>query len=177
MPFKPILLTAEEEKLFSSMVFEGFDSESYATNAIAAERLMELLNSRAAIPSYRLSCFDDANYRRGRRKGSWREIIEKNGEKGECVYRNHVFWGFIKYFVLGPDLPDALMSEYSLELEGRSPISSEDVLELVVLAKKLIRKYDLVSVSKADELFRLCIDCGMYVGYASRIRDNLSSVH
>jgi hypothetical protein len=75
--------------------------------------------------------------------------------------------------VEGPDLPDVIITEYANAISSRSPISSGDVAELTDIAKKLLKKHGFQPSEKSEEIFRLCLDCDVYVGHANRIRDYL----
>jgi hypothetical protein len=64
------------------------------------------------IPEQRLKYFTDPDYRTGRLKGSRRDFFHRNGNTDDEMVRDFDFLKHARYFVYGPDLPSAAMTEF-----------------------------------------------------------------
>jgi hypothetical protein len=168
-----IELTTEEKKLLSGMTLDQEDLirdiDRAQRNAELACSLMKSLLARDGIPVQRRKYFDDSGYRRGRLKGSRRQLFERNGTEGEDIYRHANFLKHLRYFVFGANLPQAAIDEFSAKAFACGQVSGSDALMLGKLARDLTRRHSLAPHEAHDEFYKLALDCGIYPGHAARI--------
>jgi hypothetical protein len=157
-------ITLDQTKLFG-------DSGLAHRNGELTASLMKSLLYRAAIPEPRLKYFNDPSYRTGHLKGSRRQLFESNGTVGEEIYKHPNFLEYLRYFLLGADLPKRAIDEFSAKAEAYGRVGPSDSLELGKVARELTRNYGLTPWDAAEEFYKLALDCGIYQGHAIRIRD------
>lgn len=152
------------------------DQNAMESNQSVVPKLMNLLLSRGAIPSHRLAYFNEPEYRSGRLKGSHRSLFEKNGTAGAEIYEHYSFLKYLRYFVLGADLPEPAIREFRGQVERLEPITSDDVQDLWEIAKAIVKKHQLQPHDKAEEFFKLCLDCGVFLTHANHVKDAVSKM-
>lgn len=108
-------LTAEEKALVAQIDFDPSSSDRHEPgywNAVgeAALTLMRSLIARKAIPEVRTKYFTDSDFNVGGRGRSRADIFEKNGTRGEAIFRHPHFLKYLHYFLYGPDLPPQLIA-------------------------------------------------------------------
>ncbi len=170
-------LTDEERSLFGQIAFDWDfrqqDAEGFARNSETVAQLISALLERNAIPEHRLKYFTDPGYRKGRIKGSRRDLFRRNGRSDEEILRHAHFLEHARYFVCGPDLPDALTTEFREAVRRCGQVSSSDAIDLANLARRQVRAFGLAPHDVAEEYFKLALDCGVWVSYALHIEDRV----
>jgi hypothetical protein len=168
-----IALNAEEKALFDKITLNPDlnDEAASEANTDGVPKLMDLLESRCAIPQHRLDYFNDPQFRSGKVRGSHRNLFERNGTTGKEIYEHDNFLKHLRYFLLGADLPETVIHEFRAEVQRRAPISSGDVQDLSELAKALMNKHRLEPYEKAEEFFKLCLDCGVHRMHAEWVKN------
>jgi hypothetical protein len=170
-------LTDEERSLFEQIKFDWdfrrHDPEGFARNSEAVAQLITALLERNAIPEHRLKYFTDPGYRTGRIKGSRRDLFRRNGRSDEEILRHPHFLEYARYFVCGPDLPDALTRDFKEAVRGCGQVSSGDATDLANLARRQVRAFGLAPHDVADEYFKLALDGGVWVSHALHIEERV----
>jgi hypothetical protein len=177
MPQADIDLTDDERTLFAQITFDWdvrtHDPERFERNSEAVVQLITALLKRNSIPGHRLKYFNDPDYRRGRIKGSRRDLFRRNGRSDEEILRHPHFLEHARYFVCGPDLPDAPMREFREAVRNCGHVSPGDAIDLANLARRQVRTFDLASHDAAEEYFKLALDGGVWVSHALHIEDRV----
>lgn len=132
----------------------------------ASKKLFGSLQRRKAIPEARLRYFADRRYSASDTRSSRRDRFLRNAHTEDQMYTHPHFWKYLLYFVNGPDLP------------------SEVVVNFAEIAKDKMRDYDALSsfarqasrrltgdhTTKADEFFKLALDCDCPLNEAMQVR-------
>lgn len=147
------------------------NAEPWAPVAEAMSALLKSLLARDAIPETRKRFLDDPELNIGGHGRSRLEIFEKNGTKGEAIFRHPHFVKYLRYLVYGPDLPGAVVEAFQKEVDACGSITSGDIVPLGDFARKQTRLHGLDSGSAAEEFFKLALDCGLDASSARSIRD------
>jgi hypothetical protein len=170
-------LTDDERSLFGQVTFDWdfrrHDPEGFARNSEAVAQLTTALLERKAIPQHRLKYFTDPDYRKGRIKGSRRDLFRRNRNSDEEILRHPHFLEHARYFVCGPDLPDALMREFREAVQGCGHVSPGDAIDLANFARRQVRAFGLAPHDVAEEYFKLALDGGLWVSHALHIEDRV----
>lgn len=174
----PIKLTPEEEAIWVNITLDHQDpGYDHARNTDLVVRLMRLIHGRRAIPESRWKYFTEPIYRTGRRKGSVRDMLERNShDTGEEIYRLPGFLQYLRYFVCGAQLPPVIVDRFRRRAFALGHVSGSDAAELGQFAKKLLREHGLASQNAAEEFYKLALDCGIYHSWAMSIREVLKKV-
>lgn len=167
-------LTPEEKALTDGLIFDQSDlrgNSNLATkNGERACQLMKLLLARDGIPGPRLRYFSDPEYRRGYPRGSRRQLFERNKTTGDEIYRHPNFLTHLRYFLLGANLPQQVIDDFSAKVHSCGHVGPSDALDLGKYARGLTRKWSLTS-GDAEAFYQLALDCGVYQGHAQRIQE------
>jgi hypothetical protein len=170
-------LTDDERILFGQITFDWdfrrHDPEGFARNSEKVARLITALLERNAIPEYRLKYFNDPDYRKGRIKGSRRDLFRRNRNTDEEILRSASFLKHARYFVCGPDLPDAPMREFREAVRSCGQVSPGDAIDLSNPARRQVRAFGLAPHDAAEEYFKLALDGGVWVSHALHIEDRV----
>jgi hypothetical protein len=170
-----IELTAEESTLLSKIDLRddfppGIDAHQvYQSNRQPILTLLASLDGRDAIPAHRIRYFTDADYKPGRTKGSRLQLFEKDNE-GDEIYEHPNFKKHLRYFLFGPDLPDAAISEFETDAPNPQWVSGSDGIDLAKKAIAISRKHGLQKRRAADEFFKLALDLGISFSQADQIQ-------
>ena len=136
---------------------EGY--RAYKANRAPILELMSALLKRGAIPEQRWKYWADPEYSVGRSvKTSPRGVFGKNGSPGEKAYVRPHFIPYLRYFLFGAYLPDAVIGRFEREVDDLAPITSGDIVPLMDLARTLTRKHGLDRDGAALEFYKLCLD-------------------
>jgi hypothetical protein len=169
-----IELTPEERALSDRLILDQSDLRGDCDLAIQngerACQLMKLLLARNAIPEPRLKYFNDPSYRKGYPRGSRRQLFERNNTSGDEIYRHANFLAHLRYFLLGANLPQRVIDDFSAKVLSCGHVGPSDALDLGKYARNLIRKWDPIS-HDAEAFYQLTLDCGVYQGHAQRIQE------
>ena len=96
-----INLTSEEQALVDELDFESGSREAYLANRKPIIALMHSLIKRKAIPDCRWMHWVDPKYNlKGNVKMSNKELLERNGNKGDEVYEHPHFIAFYLPYML-----------------------------------------------------------------------------
>jgi hypothetical protein len=170
-----IELTPEEGRIWSAMIRrqEEFlsDYDAVQKNGEMVNQLMISLVARGAIPEVRLKYFSDTKFSARGRQGSHYDQFKTSNRTDEEVYSHPNFLSFLRYFVLGADLPPTIVEEFSAKAFRYGHVGPSDALELGQLARQQVRKFGLAPHDVDEEYYRLALDCGIYQGHAERVRD------
>lgn len=177
-----LALTEAEELLVARIEF-GEDHldhdarhEAFLANQEPILELLRSLGARGAVPSHRLSYWNDPAFFPGRTKGSRREMFERNGTVGNMVYIHPGFVRHLRYILFGADLPVPIMLAFEREAGDPEWVSYGDALELGKKARVLVRRHRLATNDAAEQFFKLSLDLGLSVDEALRIRKSVADM-
>lgn len=123
--------------------------------------LVRSLAGRDAIPAVRRSYWKDPDYNKSGVKTSRRGIFEKNGTRGHDIYIHPDFVRYLRYFLFGADLPDAVISAFEEKVGNPEWVTSSDIVPIGHCAHDLTRQYRLPISDAPEEFFKLCLDMGL----------------
>jgi len=174
-------LTEKERHLVSRIDFDplarSHDRDTWQPVADAMSELMHSLLQRNAIPEVRKKFFTDPAYNIGGHGLSRLQVFEKNGTRGDAVFRHGNFLKYLRYFLYGPDLPKAVIDAFQKKvLDCGEPFTSGDALSVAEYARQLTRAHRLNSGAAAQEFYKLALDCGLDAGDARVVRDSVQKV-
>ena len=114
---RPIELKPGEQKLWDAIYFDPptprFDHDRIRASIEPAFRLTKSLLKRDAIPEVRLRYVTDPELNvRGHGK-SRIEVFERNGTRGDDIFRDPNFHKYLRYFVLGPEVPSSTIAAFT----------------------------------------------------------------
>lgn len=175
-----IKLTAEEKALVAQIDFNPASSEGHEPGywkavGEAALRLMKSLIARKAIPEVRMRYFSDADFNVGGRGRSRAQIFEKNGTRGEAIFRHPHFLKYLHYFLCGPDLPPSVIKAFRKKISDIGFVTSSDIIPLGAFGRQMARANRLDASDPAEEFFKLALDCGLELYEARSIRDSVKT--
>ncbi len=175
MPALAVELTEAEGELFALINFypahTPHDYHAALASGEAARELTTSLLQRNAIPEVRILYFTHPELNIGRTKSSRKEIFEKNGCSGDEILRHPHFVKYLRYFIFGADLKEAIVEAFDRKVAACGPVTSGDYETLAVYAKHQVRLHHLVSRDAAEEFYKLALDCGLDDQVARYIRD------
>lgn len=132
----------------------------------AAKELFRSLQHRDAIPEKRLRYFADREYSASDTRTSRRERFLRNAHTEDAMYEHPHFWKYILYFINGADLPSAMVERF-VEL---AKDSMREYNTLSSFARQASRQLPGDRGTKADEFFKLVIDCDCPLNEAIGVR-------
>lgn len=159
-PPQAVELTDDESKLNEQIPDSPDSSGNWTQVADAMESLFKSLTKRKAIPGIRLRIFSDPKYAETRNK-SPKQIFESNGVCGKEIYRNPHFIKHLRYFINGPDLPEAAINRFCKILNDDAGTSGEIVDQRHRFVRSCVREFDLDRHSAASNFFKLAIELGI----------------
>jgi hypothetical protein len=173
----PIELTPAEQEFWNAICFEpptpGFDLDRIRASIEPAYQLTKSLLERNAVPEVRLRYVADPELNvRGYGK-SRIDIFERNGTRGDDIFRDPNFHKYLHYFVVGPALPSTTISAFTSLVERCGMITSGDCEAFCALARSEARRSGLPKRQAAEELFKLSLEVGLDDGMSRIIRDSV----
>ena len=123
--------------------------------------LLKSLFEREAIPEERLRYWKDPAYNTGSRKASHRDVFERNGCTGWEIFAHPHFLPYLRFFLFGADLPDAVIAKFAEKVGNPQGVTSSDIVPIIKFARALAREYRLDQVRASEEFFKLCLDMGL----------------
>jgi hypothetical protein len=163
-----VVLTSEEQKLWDGIPFriDWRTGGPLATpgSMEAARTLTMSLLEREAIPRVRLSYFTDPELNVRGHGRSRKQIFERNGTRGENIFRHPHFFRYLRYFVLGPDLPGETVRRFA-----EAAADDEDGLQ--AFAREEVRRRGLERTDAAEEFFKLALELDLDPWIARGVRD------
>jgi hypothetical protein len=176
MAVSSVELTGAEKKLLARIEFDplGITGGVEQVNAVchAAQELTRSLLNRNAIPDHRLRFFADPEYNIGGHGSSRKQILERNANGKDILTSAH-FLKYLRYFIYGPSLPDAVIESFGKAVKDCGMVTSGDIIPLGDTAKKLTRKYGLANNEAAEEFYKLALEYGLQEYEARSIRDRV----
>jgi hypothetical protein len=169
-------LTIDEEALVTQINFDPsalHGPEDAERNGTVAAALMKSLSGRNAIPGTRLRYFTDPGYFVGGRGQSRKELFERNGSRGEEIFRHPDFLSYLHYFLYGPSLPQNIVDAFSKEVGISGALSSSNIVTLGKFAREQVRAHALEPAVAAEEFYKLALDSGLQVSFAQLIRNSV----
>jgi hypothetical protein len=176
-----IELTAREQGLAARIDFDPAsrldNADTWKAVGDAMRELMSSLLERNAIPLARRKFFTDPACFVGGRGQSHLQVFERNGTRGDDVFRHPHFVKYLRYFLYGPDLPKDVIALFQKKVaDCGSPFTSSDALTVADFARDLTRAHGLEPHGTAEEFFKLALDSGLAPGDARTVRDTVKRV-
>jgi hypothetical protein len=174
---RPIQFTAEEKAVLAKIDFnpasEKHDPAYWKAVGEASLQLMRLLTAREGIPEVRTKYFTDPDFNIGGRGRSRADRFEKNGTRGEAIFRHVHFLRYLHYFLYGPELPDNVIAAFRGRVADIGFVTSSDIIPLGEFARKLTRENRLDAGQAAEEFFKLALECDLALHESRSIRDSV----
>jgi hypothetical protein len=166
-------LTAPEKELLAKIrpdqrMLNGYEDETRNGNAVCA--LMKSLLARHAIPVPRVKYFIEPAYHLAGREKSRKQVFERNGCIGDEIFRHPHFLEYLRYFLYGADLPDAVTQEFRSIARFMGEVTPKSITFLSKPARNMARAYALDPHEAGDEFYKLGLDCGLKPAYADDVR-------
>ena len=180
LPDLAIELTAKEQALAWKVDFEFSKpqaNEPWQPVGEAMQELMASLLERNAIPLPRRKFFTDPEYFIGGHGRSHLQVFEKNGTRGDAIFRHPNFVKYLRYFLYGPDLPKAVIDDFQRKvIDCGKPFTSGDGNTVAEFARQLTRTHRLEPHTAAEEFYKLSLDSDLDAGDARSVRDSVKTV-
>ena len=135
--------------------------------------ILKSLHDRKAIPKERLNYWNNPDYNTGRGKTSNKGEFERNGCKGKDIYMHPHFLPYLRYFLFGANLPDAVVAKFEEKVGNPDWITSSDIVPITKTARDLARQYRLSKWDAAEEFFKLSLDMGLGLSAARMVRNSV----
>ncbi len=167
-----IALEPEEQALLDELEFDvhKLDHDTFEPNAARARDLTKALAARGGIPEHRRRYFTDPDYHPGGRNKSRQQVFERNGCRGDDILMHAHFLPHLRYFVHGPDLPEAVTARFVEAVKDCGMVTSSDVVPLGNFARKLARDFRLQKYEASEEFFKLALELSLRPYVADSIR-------
>jgi hypothetical protein len=150
--------------------------EIYKENKQPILALLKSLSDRSAVPESRLNYWNDPRYHQGRIKASRKGVFERNGNRGADIYTHPNFIPHLRYFLFGPDLPDAVIAAFEAKVGDTRGVSSSDVVPIGKAARDLTRQHRLNPYEASEEFFKLCLDMGLSLYIAESVMRSVKQI-
>lgn len=178
-----VRLTEQEQALFNLV---NFDERTLANRPpddpdamfAASAELMKRLVERNAIPAVRLRYFTDPGFNIGGHGKSREDVFVRNRTSGDAILAHPHFIKHLRYFVLGPDLPQNAIAGFRQILISDVGTSGMLLDQLCKFTRAESRA--LSSPSRYDvheEFFKLAMECGLDTYFATSVRKAAQSAH
>jgi hypothetical protein len=144
----------------------GHDYQRTRLAGVASRELFHSLMERQAIPEQRLRYFADKTYNPSNTRASKRELFLRNAHTDDAMYEHPHFWKYLLYFIIGADLPRPIIDQFA-------EIAADEMRDhdaLSKLSRKATRSVSGDSGSKAEEFYKLALDCDCGLPEALGIR-------
>lgn len=171
-----IELTAQERELFNQISFRSDRHEDIRASIMPMVALSESLVKRRAIPEVRRRYFTDSERNPGGRGKSRQEVFEGNGTSGAEIFAHPNFMPYLEYFVCGPNLPSAVITEFRAAARFSGYLTGGDVVDLNPKARAAVRSAQLDPYEASVEFHKLVLECGATPSSAESIRNAVRSV-
>jgi hypothetical protein len=138
----------------------------------AAHTLFKMLLARDAIPESRLRYFADADYNGKNSRSSRRDVFLKNAGSAEEMYTHAHFWKYLFFFIDGASVPSPMREQFA-------EVACDEMREhgaLSALARRMTRQLPGDAPTKAEEFFKLALDCDVSLMKSFPIRTAVMSV-
>ncbi len=158
-------LTPEEQELvrridFTPNTLSADFHRVLEESCAAAAPLTKSLLKRQAIPPVRLEYFTDPDRNVGSKR-SHREIFEANGTRGDQIFEHGHFLPYLKYFIFGPDLPQATIAGFCAIANDGLLTTSMQLDQLRAYVRREVRERGLDRRHAAEEFYKLACECDL----------------
>lgn len=170
-----IQLTPEEDELLKTIDFDLSQSDWEARTACleAAGTLTESLLKRGAIPEIRRRYLTDAELNIGGHGKSRIEGFTAHGLGQSETFRHGNFLKYLRYFINGPDLPEATVAGFRKIVEDDAGTSGEVLDQLCRFTRAEVRRGLPVERSKVPaEFFKLALECELDLHIGKCVRES-----
>lgn len=150
-------LTDEEANLNEQIPSSPDRTVPWGPIADAMESLFKSLIERDAIPAVRLRVFDDPKHAEKRGK-SPKQVFESNGTCGDHICRHPHFIEYLRYFINGADLPNAVIKGFCKILNNDQGTSGMILDQLHRYVRSCVREYRLDPHTAGTEFYRLAVE-------------------
>jgi hypothetical protein len=150
--------------------------EAYKANVQPILALLKSLSTRNAVPKERVNFWNDPRYQKSRVKASHKGLFERNGCTGADIYTHPHFIPYLRYFLFGADLPDAVISAFEAKVGNPQWVSSSDIVPIGKFARDLTRQHHLDTADAPDEFFKLCLDMGLGLSTAESVMRSVKQI-
>jgi hypothetical protein len=165
-------LTQAERELLEAISFDlpdGYQAAQHNGEAVCA--LMKSLIARKGIPELRVKWFTDPAYFPGGRGKSRQQVFERNGRRGEDIFRHPHFLEYLWTFLYGANLPAPVIAQFRQDVKDCGQVTSGDIAPLGKKARAIARAHGLPAHDACEEFYKLALECGIWHSYAEHIRD------
>jgi hypothetical protein len=175
-------LTTPEREILERIDLRAYHTnhaEGHAAYNANKEPILALLSSlgeRKGVPAQRLSYWNDPRYNYGRIKTSRKGLFERNGCVGPDIYTHPHFIPYLRYFLFGADLSDAVITAFEEKVGNPQWVSSSDIVPVGKAARDLTRQHRLDRADAPDEFFKLCLDIGLSLSVAESVMRTVKQV-
>lgn len=170
-------LTPEEQALWEQIYFapksSRIDHDKLRASIEPAHQLAKSLLARNAIPPIRLRYFTDPEFNIKGRGKSRQAVLERNGISGDAILKHPHFHKYLRYFVLGPDLPTEVIDEFVALVSECGTLTSGDTKAFCSLARQQVRTADIDRKYAAEEYFKLGLELEEGGDIAHAVRDSI----
>jgi hypothetical protein len=160
----------------SNYQFKLGDHEENDKQSNLQKQLTHSILKRKIIPPRRLAFFTDPELRAGHGNGSWQEIFESNGTRGDEIFEHPHFLPFLKYFISGAELTTEL-KQGAQHLYEKTAFKQDypDLLYTLATQRKYlpINKWEMNNY--AEEIYKLLLDFNVPSYNAKTIRTKVMS--
>lgn len=171
-------LTEQERRLLNRIELDArsLKHENARRNGDLACQLMNSLLSRNAIPEVRMDYFTNPEFNVGGHGSSRMAIFERNGTRGDEIFKHPHFLQYLSYFIYGACLPDRFIRDFYNAVQECGQVTSGDIGHLGKFAKQQTRSEQLDPPTAAEEFYKLVLDCRLSESIARSIRDDVKRV-
>ncbi len=171
LPSLKIELKAEEEALLAETelnVRAVTHGEPARQNGQNAAKLAAMLLDRDAIPDVREAVFTDNEYAIGRGPSPLTNF-RRRGLSTEEMLRHPHFLAWLRYFIFGPNLPEALLAELRAKIDEFGDVTSGDYEELRHFIRPLVKRFNLTKM-QTDEIFKAALEFDLELDLTDTLR-------
>mgnify|MGYP000955575263 CR=1 FL=1 len=172
-----IELTESENQLFTSVLRFNTASYEQARNILhdCEELATILLSEKDRIPLSRLNYFFEPEYNISSPKSSRKEIFERNGTNGNSILSHGNFVKYLIYWVNGANVDKEIKNIAANTIVNDYYKDHDCITKFFnAIRSKIPRNHQNSEFS--EEIFKLAIDSGMSLMYATLLRDKVRSV-
>lgn len=170
-----IQLTPEEDELLKTIDFDLSQSDWEVRTAClnAAAALTESLLERGAIPEIRRRYLTDPELNIGGHRKSRMQGFTDHGLREDAIFRHGNFLRYLRYFINGPDLPEATVAGFRTIVEDDAGTSGEVLDHLCRFTRSAVRRGLPVERYKVpEEFFKLALECELDLHIAKCVRES-----
>jgi len=175
-----IILTEEEEIFWEEISFStssyNRSKDEIKKSIEPAFKLLKSLIKRNVIPLIRLKYFTEPEFNIGGRGKSREATFVKNVIKEEDILKHHDFHKYLRYFIIGPELPSNFIKEFSKLVDNCQPVTSGDIESFYELACRQVRSNLFHSSFVSEEYYKLCLELKLGETMARIVRDNVKKL-